>query len=121
MIELESQDARNLFIIRFFGHVTAEEFAQRFDRTRAGLERMQPGFALLADLTGLTLMDVDCAPHIEATMDVANKHGIALVVRVIPDATRDIGLKIMSTFHYGHNVEIVTCASLEEAMKVLSE
>jgi hypothetical protein len=119
MIELESDDARNLFIIRYHDHVSAEETAQWVDRTRAGIERMRPGFGLLADLTDLTLMDVDCAPFIEATMDWANQHGIAAVVRVIPDPTRDIGLQIMSLFHYGHNVKIATCETVEEAMKIL--
>lgn len=119
MIELENDDARNLFIIRYHGHITADEMAQWIERTHAGIERMRPGFGLLADLTNLTNMDVGCAPYIEATMDVANKHGIAAVVRVIPDPARDIGLQIMSLFHYGANVQIATCATVEEAMKIL--
>ena len=119
MIELETDDARNLFIIRYHGHITADETAESLDRVFAGIEGMRPGFGLLADLTNLTLMDVGCAPHIEATMDVANKRGIAAVVRVIPNPTRDIGLKIMSLFHYGPNVHIATCATIEEAMKIL--
>ena len=61
MIELESDEARNLFVIRYYGHVTAVESAEWGDRVRAGIERLQPGFGLLADLTHLTLMDLDCA------------------------------------------------------------
>jgi hypothetical protein len=38
---------------------------------------------------------------------------------VIPDPTIDIGLQIMSLFHYGHDVRIITCATLEEAMRAL--
>ncbi len=119
MIELESDGARNLFIIRYHGHVTAEESARWADPARAAIEKMRPGFGLLADLSHLTLMDVDCAPYIEATMDFANKNGVAAVVRVIPDPTRDIGLQIMSRFHYRHDVKIMTCATVEEAMKIL--
>lgn len=119
MIELETDDARNLFIIRYHGSVTVDETGQWLDRIIAGVERMQPGFGLLTDLTNLTHMDVACAPHIEATMDAANKRGVAAVVRVIPDRTRDIGLQIMSRFHYGPNVHIATCETVEEAMKVL--
>lgn len=119
MIELETDDARNLFVIRYHGHITAEETVEWLDRIRVGIERMRPGFGLLTDLTNLTLMDVGCAPHIEATMDFANKRGIAAVVRVIPDSSRDIGLQIMSRFHYGPNVQIATASSVAEAMKIL--
>jgi hypothetical protein len=51
-------------------------------------------------------------------MDVANKHGIGAVVRVIPDPTLDIGLQIMSLFHYGHSVQMATCETVEQAMKI---
>jgi hypothetical protein len=42
------------------------------------------------------------------------------VVRVIPDPQKDIGMQIMSLFHYDRRVRIVTCESLAEAMKVLA-
>jgi hypothetical protein len=41
------------------------------------------------------------------------------VVRVIPDPHRDIGLQIMSYFHYKGDVRIVTCETLAEAAKTL--
>jgi hypothetical protein len=40
-------------------------------------------------------------------------------VRVIPDPHRDIGLKIMSIFHYAGDVQIITCQSLAEAEEIL--
>lgn len=119
MIELEIDIPRNLLVIRYHGHVTAAETAESHDRIIAGLDQMQAGFGLLADLTDLQSMDVACAPDIEATMDYANSKGVKVVVRVIPDPTRDIGLQIMSRFHYGANVQILTSATLAEAMKVL--
>ena len=48
-------------------------------------------------------------------MDVLNKHGIKEVRRVIPDPTKDVGLNIMSLFHYRRDVKIVTYEKLEEA------
>lgn len=119
MIELETDTARNVFFIRYFDHVSVDEMTQRLEHVLAGIENMRPGFGLLADLTNLTKMDIGCAPLIETTMDAANKRGIAAVVRVIPDSSRDIGMKIMSLFHYGPNVHISTCATIEEAMKIL--
>jgi len=45
--------------------------------------------------------------------------GVELVVRVIPDPHKDIGFNILSLFHYRRRVRIVTCPTLEEAMKAL--
>jgi hypothetical protein len=42
-----------------------------------------------------------------------------MVVRVIPDPRRDIGLKIMSAFHYRGDVKIVTCETLAQADEIL--
>ena len=55
-----------------------------------------------------------------AYVDLCNKQGIEMVVRVIPDPQKDIGLNILSLFHYRRRVRIVTCATLEEAMKALA-
>jgi predicted choloylglycine hydrolase len=65
-------------------------------------------------------MDLACVPHIKRMMDLCNKKGIEMVVRVIPDPHKDIGLNILSLFHYRRRVHIVTCKTLEEAVKVLA-
>jgi hypothetical protein len=44
-----------------------------------------------------------------------------MVVRVIPNPQKDIGLNILSLFHYRRRVRIVTCETLEEAMNALAE
>ena len=75
----------------------------------------------MVDLTQLESMDVSCAPFIEKAMDLCNEKGATTVVRVIPDPRRDIGMTIMSMFHYGGDVRIITCQSLAEANKVLSD
>jgi hypothetical protein len=59
-------------------------------------------------------------PYIERMMDLFNKKGVEMVVRVIPDPYKDIGLNIMSLFHYPRRVHIVTCETLEEAREVLA-
>ena len=47
-------------------------------------------------------------------------HGVAEVVRVIPDPQKDIGLNILSVFHYSRRVRIVTCESLAEAEELFA-
>ena len=41
-------------------------------------------------------------------------------MRAIPDPRRDIGLRIMSYFHYRPEVGVTTCRSLEEAQEILA-
>jgi hypothetical protein len=116
---LKLEPARNLVVVRYHGRVGPDDAQRYLEEARPALSAMQPGFRLLADLTHLEAMDVACAPYIRQIMDLFNEKGIALVVRVIPDPSLDIGLQIMSLFHYGGNVRIVTCATLEEAMRAL--
>jgi hypothetical protein len=65
-------------------------------------------------------MDTECLTYIRSSMDILNKKGVAMVVRVIPDPQKDIGFNILSLFHYRHDVQIVTCGTLEEAMSALA-
>ena len=121
MIKFEIDPARNRFVIRYSGKVTPEETEKGLEQFRVGLPRLQSGFRLLADLTGLESMDVKCAPFIEKAMDLCNEKGTSIVVRVIPNPHLDIGMQIMSIFHYGGDTRIVTCQTLAEAEQLLLE
>ena len=67
----------------------------------------------------LSTAEVACAPFIEKAMDLCNEKGASIVVRVIPDPHRDIGLQIMSYFHYSGDVQIITCETLDQAKDIL--
>jgi hypothetical protein len=120
MHETHLDKSTNLLRIAYSGRVSADETKQTAERLRLLLPDLKPGFRLLADLTTLELMDVASIPHIKLMMDLCNAGGVATIVRVIPDSHKDIGLNIMSLFHYRHDVQIVTCKTLEEALKVLA-
>ena len=83
--------------------------------------RMRPGFRVLADMTDLESMDPAGAPYIGSVMDLCVTKQVQQVVRVIPDPRKDIGLNIMSYFHYGSKVRVTICQDLPEAMRVLAE
>jgi anti-anti-sigma regulatory factor len=119
MIETETDALRNLFIIRYHSHVTAQETRARIEPMKLALDKMRAGFGILVDFSDLTTMDADCAPHIREIMDHANARPVKAVVRVIPDPHRDIGMQIMSRFHYGQQVQIATATTVSEAMKML--
>jgi len=111
MFRVELDQPGNALLIGYAGNVNAEE-AQRCAReVQAALMRVQPGFRLLVDLTGLESMDVACSPLIGSIMEMCNASGVSDVIRIIPDPKRDIGLQILSYFHYGSDVRIVTLES----------
>ena len=119
MFTIEFDQPRNLLVIRYSDHVGPDETERALEEMRRALERVEGGFRLLADLTELQSMDVLCAQHIESAMDLCNGKGVSDVVRIIPDPRKDIGMQIMSYFHYGGDVRIVTCESADQAMKLL--
>lgn len=119
MIKFEVDQSQNRLVIRYSGAVGPEETEKGLEQIKSGLAKLTSGFRLLADLTELESMNVACAPHIEKAMDLCNEKGASLVVRVIPDPHRDIGLQIMSYFHYRGDVQIVTCQTLADAEQAL--
>ena len=119
MVSIEVDQPKELLVVRYNGVVGPKETEVGLGQIQSGLAQLKSGFRLLADLTELQLMDVGCAPFIEKAMDVCNEKGVSMVVRVIPDPHRDIGMRIMSIFHYGSNVRIVTCETLAQAAKAL--
>ena len=120
MFETEFDRGKNLLRMNFCGHVTAEEAKLGTGELASHLIEIESGFRLLTDLTGLEVMDTECVPYIRSSMDILNKKGVAMVVRVIPDPQKDIGFNILSLFHYRHDVHIVTCETLDEAMSALA-
>jgi hypothetical protein len=121
MFQLEADKLQNLLKISFSQHVGSEDTSRIEEKMPALVAGLRPGFRLLTDLSGLESMDLACVPHIERLMDLCDKQGVGMVVRVIPDPHKDIGLNILSLFHYQRRVRIVTCKDMDEAMKAVAE
>jgi anti-anti-sigma regulatory factor len=119
MFGVETDSPKNLLVIRYSGSVGADEAKQCLERVRVELPNVQSGFRILADLAELRSMDVSCAPYLTQIMDLCNTKGVSAVVRIIPDPSRDIGLNIMSSFHYGGDVQVITCETEEDAVRTL--
>ncbi len=120
MFEASADPKKRLLRVKFAQHVTADEARRGAEQLKNLVKELESGFCLLTDLSELDSMDPECAASIERTMDLCNKKGVARVVRVIPDPHKDIGLSIMSLFHYRRDVPIVTCETMEEANKLLT-
>src|SRR5947208_2462557 len=105
---------RQLLYLSFIGQVRVEELALGREEVSALLAELNPGFRVLADFTHLDAMSVGCAAEIGKVMELCEQKGIGLVVRVLPDHTKDIGLGILTHFHYRHPPAIANCTTLIE-------
>ena len=121
MINFDVDEPKRLLVIHYSGQVRPDETEKGLEQIRNGLAKLQSGFRVLVNLTDLERMDAGCAPFVEQAMDLCNAKGASTVVRVIPDPHRDIGMTIMSIFHYGGEVQIITCNTLAEAEEILRE
>jgi hypothetical protein len=111
---------RQLLYLRYIQRVSAEELELGRKDIVALLADLAPGFRLVADLSQLDTMDVRCASEIGKIMELCAHKGVELVVRIIPDPDKDIGMNILSLFHYRHQPRMVTCKDLLEAATLLA-
>ena len=117
-ITIRSSDT--LVTVEYCGHITATDLGMHTADVEALQRTIQPGFTVLTDLTGLESMDLDCAPILSRIMELFNRLGTARVVRVIPDPKKDIGLGILSLFHYKSGVAVNTVATRAEAAHLVA-
>ncbi len=119
VVTIETDPVQQLLTVRYGGLITEKEAQKTLNDAPAALAKLEKGFRLLVDLTELEKMDLACAPVIEKVMDLCQAKGVSDVVRVIPDPSRDIGLQIMSHFHYDSGVRIATCETMAQADSLL--
>jgi hypothetical protein len=110
---------KRLLHLSFIGHVGKGELERGWADLSALVADLGPGFRLLTDLGRLESMDPDCETQLGRAMEFCDQNEVELVVRVIPDPQKDIGMNILSLFHYKHRVRTVTCESMEEAARAL--
>jgi hypothetical protein len=120
MVLVTSNKQQRLLFLNYVQRVGPAELETARGEITALLADLPPGVRLLADLSQLEFMDSECAVELGRTMDLLNQHGVSLIVRVIPDASKDIGLNILTIFHYPHQPRIINSRNLAEALHQLS-
>jgi anti-anti-sigma regulatory factor len=117
MYAVELDQSKRLLVITAAQRVTAEQAKLAAERVRELSHDIPPGFRVLADFRWLHSMDSAAARHIAEIMDALAEKEVASVTRVMPDPHKDIGLNILSQFHYGPGVQITTFATLADALQ----
>jgi hypothetical protein len=120
MYAVELDRSKRLLVISAVQKVTAEEANLVAQQIRERLRDVPPGLHVLADFRWLTSMDSAAAPHIAEIMDALTEKEVASVTRVMPDPHKDIGLNILSQFHYEPDVTITTFETLADAVQTIA-
>jgi hypothetical protein len=121
MFQASADPSKNQLTFVFSGAVTPDETTRWKRELPNLLATLKPGFKLFSDFSGVESIDLACAPDIEQVMDLLNKAGIVKVVRVISHPRQDIGLSIMSLFHYHRCISIITVETMEKGLTALTD
>jgi len=121
MYSVESDRSKRLLVISAAGRVTKKEVESVALRLREMMKEITPGFRVLTDFRWLERMDPAAAVPLAEIMDALAEKDVAAVVRVVPDPDKDIGLNILSQFHYGPQIKLITFESLAEALSALMD
>ena len=121
MYSVEIDRSKRLLVISALRQVTAEQAKLAAQQVRELLRDVAPGFRVLADFRWLESMDSAAAPHVARIMDTLAEKGVSSVTRVMPDPHKDIGLNILSQFHYGPEIQIAAFETLADALQSLTE
>jgi alkylated DNA nucleotide flippase Atl1 len=119
MFIVETDSSKRLFVISVAGQVSAEEAKETAGRVHEVLEDVPAGFVALIDYRWLESMATTAAPFVGEIMDALAAKKVSAVVRVVPDPHKDIGLNILSQFHYGPEIRVMTFESLADAVQSL--
>jgi hypothetical protein len=112
---------KRLLFLNYVQRVTPQELEVGRPEMEAALAEMPADFHLLADLSLLESMDPECTTELGRIMEMIAKHGVGLIVRVVPDASKDIGLNILTIFHYPRQPRVINCETLAEALQKLAQ
>lgn len=119
MVLVTSNKLKQLLFVSYIGVVSPQDLKQGRADMPPLLAEMKPGFSLLVDLSQLTSMGLDCVDELGRNMELFDQHGVGVVVRVIPDPYKDIGMNILTIFHYAHRPRVVTCDNMTEGVSAV--
>lgn len=119
MLLVTSNKLKQLLFVSYIGRVDVMEFQKSREDFEKQVGELSPGFRLLVDFSQLEFMTLDCAPELGRIMDRLGHAGVSMVVRIIPDPGKDIGVNILAAFHYQRRPRLATCKNMVEAARIL--
>jgi hypothetical protein len=120
MYAVELDKSKRLLVISGAESVTAHQVKAVAQRVRELLHDVSPGFRVLVDFRWMNSMESEVAPHLAEIMELLTEKGVGSVARVVSDPHKDIGLNILSQFHYGPDIPIATFNTLADAVQSIA-
>lgn len=120
MVLVTSNRAKQLLCLRYIERVRLGDLECTRQDIEALVSELGPGFGLLTDFSQLEAMDLDCAPELGRLMEFFDHKGVSMIVRVIPDPNKDMGMNILALFHYRNHPQFATCKNLSQAAEYFS-
>jgi len=120
MYAVELDKSKRLLVISGAERVTAHQVKAAAQRVRELLHDVAPGFRVLVDFRWMNSMESEAAPHLAEIMETLTEKGVASVARVVSDPHKDIGLNILSQFHYGPDIPIAIFNTLADAVQSIA-
>src|SRR6186997_1533175 len=117
MYAVELDRSKRLLVISAAQKVTVAEAKMVAKHIHEVLQDVAPGFRVLADFRGLESMDSAAARHIAEIMDALAGKTVSTLYRYMPDPHNDIGLNILSQFHYGPEINIINFETLADSLQ----
>lgn len=111
--------SKRLLQLSYIDHVTKVELENGYEELTGLMAEFPQGFRLLADFGRLESIDLNAVDTIGKAMELFEKNGLELVVRLMPDPSKDIGFKIIGIFHYKSRPRVIVCETMVEAIKAL--
>lgn len=120
MYDLKVNDKHNVMLIVIGGRMDMQEAVAYNAKYMDCIDHMQPGFAVIVDLTNFIATEEDVRVELKKANAYAVEKGLGRVVRVVPDSmTSAIGNIQLNrqARELGYQAEMVS--TLEEAKAVL--
>jgi hypothetical protein len=111
--------SKQLLFFNYIDHVTKAELERGYDEIAILLTELSPDFRLLVDYGRMESLDLNAVDIIGKTMELLEHHGLDQLVRVMPDPSKDIGLRIIGIFHFKKKHRIIVCENMAEAARKL--
>jgi hypothetical protein len=116
MFSVEIDRSKRLLVISAAGHISREEVKEAAEQVRERLREVAPGLRALTDFRWLDSIRPSAIPHIAEIMELLAEKQVASVIRIIPNAGKDIAMNILSRFRYSDDLPITTVSTLVEAL-----
>ena len=87
MYSVQAHVGKNRLYVTFAGEMTEAEFGSALDEIERALEKLRPGFDMLADITALKPLPEGTFPGIRRTAVLLRDRGIRRAVRIVGKAT----------------------------------